>query len=197
MEETKKLETNQIEQSWLEKIAFDLLIALGGSIFLALLSQVSIPLPFTPVPLTLQTFGVFILGGTLGGKRALMSIAAYLVQGTCGLPVFAGGLSNPLWLLDYKGGFLISFLPAAFFIGNWIRNKTHASFYYIVFSLAIGQLLIFAIGASWLAFYVGFVKAIHFGILPFLSGAGLKIIMAACSLKGIAFLRNRRSLCPK
>lgn len=194
MEDIKSTENHQIERSWLEKKALDILIALIGSIFLALLSQVSIPLPFTPVPLTLQTFGVFILGGALGSRRALMSVAAYLIQGTCGVPVFAGGLSNPLWFLDCKAGFLFSFLPAAFCIGVLKEKRAQSNLYTVIFSLALGQLLSFTIGASWLAFYVGFLKAIKFGILPFISGAALKILAAALSLKGIAFLKKRRFL---
>lgn len=195
MEEMKSIEAERSEHHWLEKIALDGMIGVIGSIFLALLSQISIPLPFTPVPMTLQTFGVFLLGGLLERRRAWMSIAAYLIQGTSGIPVFAGGVSNPLWILDCKAGFLLSFLPAVLCISFLLRKNNKKNIYYIIFCLTIGQMLIFIIGSSWLSFYVGFVKAVQFGIVPFISGAALKILMAAISLKGFAFLKKRRFLC--
>src|SRR4051812_45046818 len=95
------------------RILKELGIALAGSCFLALLSQVAIPLPFTPIPVTLQTLGVFLLGGILGGRRAVYSVVGYLVQGCCGLPVFAGGVSNPLWISSLQAGFLVAFIGAA------------------------------------------------------------------------------------
>lgn len=159
----------------------ELLIVLGASLFLALLSQISIPLPGTPVPLTLQTLGVFLIGGSLGKKRALYAVLAYLIQGSLGLPVLAGGLANPLWLLDPKAGFLLSFLPAVWLIGcigkgSLIRRCC---------SLAIGQIVISSIGMFWLGGYVGLSKAFLFGIVPFLPGAGIKILAGALLLKSL------------
>ena len=83
------------------QLAITCAIALLGSIFLALMSQVC-PLPFTPIPFTLQTLALFLLSGILGSAHALRSVICYLVQGTVGLPVFAGGLANPLWVSRCK-----------------------------------------------------------------------------------------------
>lgn len=172
------------------KVSLEVLIVLLGSLFLALFSQLSIPLAFTPVPLTLQTLGVFILAGTLGSKRATYSVLAYLAQSCCGLPVLAGGLANPLWFLDLKAGFLVSFIAAAFLIGKMIEKRPHSNLLYLALSLVVGQLVISFIGMIWLSFYVGLYKAFMFGVVPFLSGAGLKIIAGALILKGYAMCRK-------
>lgn len=165
------------------QIWFHFLVVLAGSCFLAVLSQLVIPLPMTPVPMTLQTLGVFLLAGVLGSQRATYSVLTYLIQGTCGLPVFAGGVSNPLWFLEPKAGFLASFVIAAFIIGKLIEKRRAANSLYLLGVLALGQLVIFFIGMSWLALYVGIPKAVAFGILPFLSGAGVKICAATLLLR--------------
>ncbi len=179
------LQTKQaIARFSIQKVGVDFIIAFLGSVFLAILSQLSIPLPFTPVPLTLQTFGIFILGGILGSRLAVYSVLAYLVQGTCGLPVLAGGIANPLWFLDPKAGFLVSFVVAAYLIGKLLENRKEASLFIFLLSLVIGQLAISLIGMFWLAIYVGLSKAFLFGVLPFLSAAAIKITAGALSLKG-------------
>jgi biotin transport system substrate-specific component len=166
-------------------------ICLAGSIFLALMSQVAFPLPFTPIPFSLQTLAVFLLGGVLGSKRAGFSVLAYLVQGSCGLPVFAGGLANPLWLLDVKAGFIASFLVAAFMIGKLLEKNPRENLFYLLGTLCLGQTVIFALGMGWLSFYSGLEKAFVFGVVPFLSGAMVKIGAAASILKGYQLMRDR------
>jgi biotin transport system substrate-specific component len=172
------------------RITKTVIVVFFGSCFLAILSQLAIPLPFTPVPLTLQTLGVFLLGGVLGSRLATYSVLAYLAQGSCGLPVFAGGLAGPLWLFDAKAGFLISFIIAAFLIGKMIEKRPSANLLYILFSLFLGQLMISATGMAWLSFYVGLHQAFLFGVLPFLSGAAVKITSAALILKGHAICKT-------
>jgi biotin transport system substrate-specific component len=184
MDQTRTISTH------FTKIGVGCLITLLGSVFLAILSQIAIPLPFTPVPLTLQTLGVFLLGGVLGSRRACYSVLGYLIQGCCGLPVFAGGLANPLWVLGAKAGFLLSFIAAALLIGRLIEKRASPSFLYLLYALTLGQLVIFAIGMSWLSFFVGLPKAFLFGVLPFLSGAALKITAGALCLKGYAMCRH-------
>ena len=170
----------------------EILFALGGSCFLVLLSQVAIPLPFTPVPLTLQTFGVFLLAGFLGSRRSVYSILAYLLQGCCGLPVLAGYMANPLWFIEPKAGFLFSFIAAAFLIGKLVE-KRKPTFFILLFSLTAGQLVISGIGMLWLSLTFGLSKAFYFGVFPFLSGAAIKIVAAALCLKGYALCRTHRT----
>lgn len=168
------------------KVLREVLISIAGSCFLILLSQIAIPLPFTPIPLTLQTLGVFLLAGMLGGNRAVYSISVYLVQGSLGLPVFAGGVVQPFWFLGPKAGFLVSFLPAAYFIGTLLQRRTSPSILYTVMALAAGQCMISIIGMLWLSIYVGLTKAFLFGVLPFLSGAVIKIASGALTLQGVS-----------
>lgn len=165
------------------RILIELMIAGLGSSFLAIMSQFSIPLLVTPVPLTLQTLGVFLLGGILGSRRAAYSVIAYLIQGCCLLPVFAGGVSNPLWILSPLAGFLISFVPAAFVIGKIIDRKPQSHILYIAGALVVGELVILGVGMSWLSFYLGISKAFMLGVVPFLSGAAIKIIVGSLAIR--------------
>ncbi len=165
------------------KIFVELAIACVGSCFLAIMSQFAIPLIGTPVPVTLQTLAVFLLGGILGSRRAAYSVIAYLIQGCCFLPVFAGGVTNPIWIMSPLAGFLISFVIAAFIIGKITEKKPQAHILYIVGALVVGQLVIFGLGMIWLSFYVGASKAFLFGVVPFLSGAALKIMVGSLAIR--------------
>ena len=173
------------------RIFVELIIAAAGSCFLALMSQLAFPLIGTPVPMTLQTLGVFILGGVLGSRRAVYSVIGYLIQGCLGLPVFAGGVSNPLWIVSPQAGFLISFVIAAYVIGKVIERKPKAHILDVAGALILGQIAIFGVGMVWLSFYVGVSKSFFIGVAPFLSGAALKIIM------GSLVIRTYRGYCRK
>jgi len=181
----------------IDLLSKEVLIVLGGSCFLAILSQLAIPLPFTPVPLTLQTFAVFLLAGILGSRRAVYSVLAHLVQGCCGLPVLAGGTTNPLWFAEPKAGFLFSFLAAVFLIGKLLEKRDRATLLYIALSLSLGQLAISGIGMLWLSLYFGLSKAFYFGVAPFLSGAAIKITAATLCLKGYSLCTRTISTNPK
>jgi biotin transport system substrate-specific component len=169
-----------------EGVLVEVGIAVAGSCALALLSQVAIPLH--PIPITLQTLGIFLLGGVLGSRRAFYSVLGYLVQGSCGLPVFAGGVANPWWICTPQAGFLISFLGAAYLVGKGVEKKPQAGFFYLLGILTLGQMVMFAIGGTWLAYFLGWKKAYLVGIAPFFIGAGLKI--ASCTL-ALRFFRRR------
>ena len=161
----------------------EFLVACAGSCFLAVMSQIAIPLIGTPIPVTLQTFAVFLLGGILG-RRAVYSVMGYLIQGCLVLPVFAGGKANPLWILGPQAGFLLSFAVAAYIIGKLIDKKPAGNILYILVALTIGQVIIFAMGMGWLSFHLGIEKAFFLGVVPFLPGAGLKVMAAAVVIRG-------------
>jgi len=151
-------------------LAFALLTALGAF--------VRIPLPFTPVPITLQTFFVLAAGIYLGGRDAALSQVGYLALGAVGLPVFSGGGAGFGHLLGATGGYLIAFPLAAAFVGAALRPGDSVVRATAVCVLA--TLLILALGAVGLAAFLGVgpERAIALGVLPFLPGGAVKIAAA-------------------
>lgn len=172
------------QYAWVKEVS----IALIGSLLFALLAQVRIPLPFTPVPLTLQTLGVFLLGGLLGPRRAVFSLVAYLIEGSCGLPVFTGGAIKPLWFLGPHAGYLWAFPLAAYAVGKLTENKKRL--YHFLIALCIGEIIILGGGTCWLALSAGWEKAFLIGAAPFFIGAALKICAGSLLLKSHALLRK-------
>lgn len=158
---------------------YDLLCVLGGSLFLALLSQLSVYLWFSLVPITLQTFGVMLIGGLLGSKKGALSILAYVFEGAIGLPVFAGGLAGFPLLFGPTGGYLLGFVFAAFGMGYLLEKGWKESYKLTLVAFGLGSLLILAIGALWLSAFVGIHSALIMGVYPFLVGSALKSIAAA------------------
>jgi len=98
------------------------LAVLAGAGFVALLAQVALPLPFTPVPVTLQTLGVLLVGAALGSRLGAQALGLYLAAGAAGLPVFAGGGAGLAWLLGPTGGYLLGFLAAAWLAGALVER---------------------------------------------------------------------------
>jgi len=171
----------------------DLAAVVGGSLLMALCAHVSIPLWFTPVPITLQTFGVMLLALTLGGRRSAAAMILYLCEGLSGLPVFSphcfGGASQ---IIGPTGGFLISYTFDALAGGVIAHSIAHRS---RVLAFAAGaiaaELIIFAFGATWLAFLSRQpARAILIAaVLPFLPGEVLK----AAAAVGLALGKARVS----
>jgi biotin transport system substrate-specific component len=168
----------------------DFSIAFAGSILLAFLSQYSITLPFTPVPISLQTIGVFLLGGLLGPVRGFLSVLLYLIEGTIGLPVFAGGLAKPLWFSASTAGFLFSFLFTVPLIGKMLENKLNKNWLYIFLSLTFAQVVMFIFGMGWLSLSLGLKRAFTLGVAPFLVGAIVKIAVSTLILRGLFSSRS-------
>lgn len=158
---------------------FNVAAVVGGSLLLALFSQLSIPLGFTPVPLTLQSFAVLLMGGLLGSKRGAAAVILYLVEGAVGLPFFAGGRSGFAALVGPTGGYLVGFVIAAFLIGYLLEHTTHLSFKRALAAIALGGSVILVVGTLWLASFIGVNNAFHLGVLPFFVGDALKVIAAA------------------
>ena len=175
-------------QTQIVKISTELLIAAVGGTFLALMSQVAFHIPSTFIPITLQSLALLLLAGFLGPRRAVTSVLAYLAQGSIGLPVFAGGLSNPLWYLDSKAGFYFSFIVVAFLVGKLLEKRVNPHFLTFLSVLSLGSFTILAIGAAWLSLFVGIEKAILFGVVPFLSGSIFKAVIASFLLKARALI---------
>ncbi len=160
----------------------DLGLILAGTLFTAALAQVRIPLPFTPVPLTAQTFAVLLVGAALGARRGALSLGLYLALGLIGLPVFAGGASGAAYALGPTGGYLLGFVAAAWVAGRLAERGLERSLRTSWLPFLSGMLVIYACGAGWLALLLGLSKALILGVLPFLVGDALKIVLAALAL---------------
>lgn len=166
------------------RVATDAVLILAASALVALSAQVVVPLPFTPVPITGQTFGVLFVGALLGSRRGALALAAYLLEGAAGLPVFAGGGSSLAWLAGPTAGYLWSYPAAAWLTGRlaergWDRRPAKAAV-----ALGAGNAIIYAVGLPWLALFVGAERVLAAGLLPFLAGDLLKIAVAAGALAG-------------
>lgn len=153
-----------------------------GSIFLALLAQVEIPLQ--PVPVTLHTFAIFLLALFQGSNKAALSTLLYLGEATLGLPVFPNVYSNPLWILHPTAGYCLSFPIAAYLIGKIVELQKNPSAIRMAFSILCGQLVIYLIGVSWLSYFVDWNQALTFGLYPFIPMAVLKLCAAVSLKKG-------------
>jgi biotin transport system substrate-specific component len=165
-----------------QSLATSFTIAIVGSILLALLARLSIPVPFSPVPITGQTLGVLLLGGLLGSRLATITILTYIFEGAIGLPVFAGGSLGFLYLLGPTGGYLIGFIPAAYFIGLLSERGWNSKIGSSILAITLGTAIIFIFGVSWLSVTAGITNAISIGLVPYLPGAVVKISLATIIL---------------
>lgn len=164
------------------RAAREALLVLGASGLIALASQPEIPLPFTPVPLTLQTLAILLVGVTLGCRRGALAVLAYLGEGLSGLPVFAGGAAGPAHLVGPTGGYLVGFVAAAALAGLLAERRWDRRPHTTVAAMALGLGVIHLLGAAWLTAFVGFPSSLVQGVLPFLPGDVLKIAAAAAAL---------------
>ncbi len=155
-------------------VAFAVMTALGA--------YVRIPLPWTPVPVTLQTFFVLLAGATLGPVQGAMSQALYLTVGAAGAPVFAGGMGGiSLLLSGPTSGYLLGFVLAAVSTGWLVRRRAHTGILWIICSMTVGTLVVYACGTAWLVWKLQFplAGALAQGILPFVMGDAVKLLAAA------------------
>ncbi len=173
---------------------YDAFVVLIFSIFIAVLAQAAVPLPFSPVPITGQTLGVLLVGLLLGSRRGAASVLAYLAQGALGLPVFAGAAGGPQVLLGPTAGYLAGFVVAAFVVGRLAENAWDRSYPRTLLAMVLGNLIIYAFGVAWLALYLGDLpRAFAGGLLPFIPGDLLKIVLAVALLPTGWRLLGRRA----
>ncbi len=159
-----------------ERIGRGLALALGGSLLLALSAKVQVP--FYPVPLTLQTLVVLLIGATLGARLAAAAVALYLIEGLAGLPVFAGAVAGPLYMAGPTGGYLVGFLAAAALIGFAADRRWDRSWIRLLVSLSLGHAVVFVFGFVWLAQFIGPEKAFAAGVAPFALATIVKTLLA-------------------
>jgi biotin transport system substrate-specific component len=187
---TTKVATQALEQyprslEWAKQAG----IVVGASLVVALCARVTIPLPFTPVPLTMQNFGVLLVGLLLGSRRGFAALALYLVEGASGLPVFSptgpGGIAQ---IIGPTGGFLMAY-PLVAFMAGWIYEHTSRRFGWAALAGFAGEVVLFAGGLGWLFVLTHSLSlAIKWGLYWFLFAEVIKILMAA----GFAARWNKR-----
>jgi len=155
-------------------------MVVGASLFVALCARITVPLPGNPVPLTLQNFGVLVVGLLLGPRRAFAAMILYLAEGAGGLPVFnpagPGGIAQ---LFGPTGGYLMSY-PFVAGLAGFLFDRGRKSFARAAASGLAAEVLLFAIGLSWLAVWAGsFKRALFFGLYWFVFAEVIKVLLAA------------------
>lgn len=151
-----------------------------GTLYIALLSQVEIPI--RPVPITLHTFAIFTLALYMGKNKATLSAISYLAAATVGLPVFPHLYSDPLWLIGPSAGYCLSFPFAAYIIGYLVESESQPTLLRTTVSILAGQFIIYLCGIFWLSYFIGFRESLAVGLYPFIPLAAIKI-SAAISVK--------------
>ncbi len=174
---------------WVRSVA----LVFAFSLLVALAAQVAVPLPWTPVPVTGQTFAVLLAGALLGSRLGALALVAYLAEGAVGLPFFSGGGGGPQFFAGPTAGYLLAFPVAAFVTGylaerGWDRRVITAAS-----AMALGSVVILAGGWAWLAVLTGSASsAFALGVEPFVVGDVIKIALAAAALPlGWKLLRRR------
>ena len=164
--------------------ATNIIVILLASWLIGVSAQFSIILPFSPIPITAQTIIILLMGVLLGKERGTAAVGLYILQGVAGLPVFAGGKSGLLTLVGPTGGYLVGFLGAVYVVGILSELRHDNSIRYTVFSLIIGNVIIYAFGLIWLVRFVGETQALSLGFFPFLVGDIVKIFIGVLVLTG-------------
>jgi len=174
-----------VVDSWAARsISRNVALVVGLTALTALSAQVSIPLPFTPVPLTLQTFAVLAGAAALGAERAVLAQVLYITLAVAGLPVLAGGASGRAEVIGATGGYLLGFVVASYVVGRISAAGASTKTSTTALAYVAGSLVIYGFGAPWLAYStsntIGW--AIANGVVPFLIGDAIKAVAAGAVL---------------
>jgi biotin transport system substrate-specific component len=155
-----------------------------GAVVVAAAAQAAVPVPFSPVPMTLQPLAVLVVGGVLGAAGGVAALVTYLTLGVLGLPVFAGGSSGVIHLLGPTGGYLLAFPVAAGVAGA--LSRPGAGVLRVLLACALGMVVIHLGGVAQLALLGGDpALAFRVGFVPFLTGDLLKVGLAAAVVLGL------------
>lgn len=161
-------------------MARNIILMLAGSWLIAMTAQIA--LPIGPVPITGQTFGVLLIAALLGSRLGAGSVVTYLIQGAMGMPFFAGGMAGTAVFAGPTAGYLVGFIAAAFVVGwlaerGWDRSPART-----VAMMLLGTAVIYAFGLIWLSTFTGWANVLTLGMVPFLPGDILKVMLAAVML---------------
>jgi len=153
-------------------------------------AYIQIPLPFSPVPVTAQTMAVLACGLFLGPFWGAATVLAYLLEGSLGLPVFAGGTAGLAKLMGPTGGYLLGFVPAAYLVGYLSQRVRPMSYWRLLLVLVSGTTVIFGCGLIMLSLFSSEDSLLVMGLYPFLPGAAIKIIALTSLLAGYKKIRQ-------
>jgi biotin transport system substrate-specific component len=168
------------ERTLVTEAARQAALVVGGSLFVALCARITIPLPFTPVPLTVQNFGVLLVGLLLGSRRGFAALSLYLAEGALGMPVFnptgPGGIAQ---LFGVTGGFLLAY-PFAAWAAGYVMERGRKTFARAAAAGFLGEIFLFTSGLTWLAVLTHSVTlAFRWGLYWFVFAEVIKVMMAA------------------
>jgi biotin transport system substrate-specific component len=186
-----------------EGVAADVVRIAAANLLVALCAHIIIPLPFTPVPITGQTFGVLLVAVLLGARRSGIALVLYLLEGFAGLPVFQPlGLPGPARFIGPTAGYLVAY-PFAAFVTGWLVERTanltlpraikwQPAGAPLAAALLCGEVIIFLGGCTWLALglHLGWPLAIQNGALPFVPGEIVKMALIVTLVGGFALFRR-------
>ncbi|HEY8671315.1 MAG TPA: biotin transporter BioY [Terriglobales bacterium] len=172
--------------------AIQIALIVGASLFVAICARFFLPIPGTPVPLTLQNFAVLLVGLSLGSRRGFLALALYLAEGAAGLPVFSPfGAAGILRLVGPTGGYLIAY-PFVAGLAGYIYQRGKQTFLSAAVAGIAGELLLFACGISWLFILThSLARALSLGLYWFIFAEVIKVMLAA------GIVRNWRGLFPQ
>ena len=164
------------------RFAVDVALVVAASAIIAIAAQVAIPMPFSPVPLTLQPLAVIFIGAALGSRRGAAAASLYLLEGISGLPVFAQAHGGAVWLLGPTAGYLYSY-PFAAFVAGWLSERGWGNtMARSIVGMLAALVVIYAGGWSWLVQFAGVRGALAMGVAPFIAADVIKVAIGAALL---------------
>lgn len=187
----------------INRAVLSILLVIAGTAILAIAAKIKVP--FYPVPMTLQTLAVLLIAATYGSRLAVATVAAYILEGMLGLPVFTNtppAVAGPAYMLGPTAGFIVSWLAVAAIVGYAADRGWDRSILKLGAAMVVAIVVQFALGFAWLAWFaqlssggtgVGASGAFLGGVAPFLLGDALKIVLAALAVPAAWSLIDRRA----
>jgi biotin transport system substrate-specific component len=163
-----------------------------GAALISLAARIEIPLPFSPVPVTGQTFAVLVIGAALGARLGALTVAVYVLEGILGLPVFAGGAAGIARLTGPTGGYLVGFVAAAAIVGWAAERGWTRTIALTLVAMVIAEIAIYLFGLAWLSRFPLPVGVLEAGLVPFIAGDLYKMALAVAVLPPITRAMVRR-----
>ena len=184
-----------IVDAWAKKsVLKNIALVFGLTAFTAMCAQVSIPLGFTPVPLTLQTFAVLAGAAALGAERAVIAQVLYVVLAIAGVPVLAGGSSGTDAVVGATGGYILGFVVSSFVVGRIAERGATTRVPSTVVAYIAGTAVVYALGVTWLSAvtHMSLRESVVAGMIPFLVGDAIKAVAAGISLPSLWKLTGKQ-----